>query len=273
MKNLSQSEINMVLEKIRAKYQKLIDLYKKNPVMLENFQQRYISVLKMRKNLSVFLLAEIQAVEELIKTEEEKRNEAKKKKNQKPQVSFVDKVMQENQRRYRLYPQLVLSEDSDEEINYLCGAARYYLNVYFPIAVMIGKRTAGTALQRKLTQHYDDLTMHIGYNAEVPVARHYLDTISTSRDDSRIMFEYQRLIQNLGFLLNASRDLLKNLVGELTGAKEANIKVSPILKEASLAGDLIKIFDGKTFLEAVETILDYLEKLIINFRLRDIRKV
>jgi hypothetical protein len=87
------------------------------------------------------------------------------------------------------------------------------------------------------------------------------------------MFEYQRLIQNLGFLLNASRDLLKNLVGELTGAKEANIKVSPILKEASLAGDLIKIFDGKTFLEAVETILDYLEKLIINFRLRDIRKV
>jgi hypothetical protein len=181
--------------------------------------------------------------------------------------------MQENQRRYRLYPQLVLSEDSDEEINYLCGAARYYLNVYFPIAVMIGKRTVGTALQRKLTQHYDDLTMHIGYNADVPVARHYLDTILTSRDDSRIMFEYQRLIQNLGFLLNASRDLLKNLVGELTGAKEANIKVSPILKEASLAGDLIKIFDGKTFLEAVETILDYLEKLIINFRLRDIRKV
>ena len=80
MKNLSQAEINMVLEKIRSKYQKLIDSYKKNPIILENFQQRYISTLKMRKNLSVFLLAEIQAVEELIKSEEEKRSEAIKKK-------------------------------------------------------------------------------------------------------------------------------------------------------------------------------------------------
>lgn len=273
MKNLSQSEINMVLEKIRTKYQKLIDLYKKNPIMLENFQQRYISTLKMRKNLSVFLLAEIQAIEELIKSEEEKRNEAIKKRNQKQQVSFVDRVMQENQRRYQLYPKLILSSDSDDEINFLCGAARHYLNVYFPVAVIIEKRTAGTALQRKFIQHYDELAMHVGYNAQVPVARHYLDTLATSNDDSRIMFEYQRLIQNFGFLLNSSRDLLKSLVNELSGSKDCNIKLDPIFKDAGLSGDVVKIFKGKTFNEALEIISDYLEKLIGNFRLRDIKKV
>lgn len=273
MKNLSQSEINMVLEKIRSKYQTLIDLYKKNPVILENFQQRYITTLKMRKNLSVFLFAEIQAVEELIKAEEEKRNEAIKKRNQKKQISFVDRVMQENQRRYQLYPKIVLSQDSDDEINYLCGAARYYLNIYFPIAVLIEKRTVGTALQRKFTQHYDDLTTHVGYDADVPVARHYLDTLATSRDDSRIMFEYQRLIQNFGFLLNSSYDLLKNLIAELSDSKESNNKLDPIFREASLSGDVVKIFKGKTFIEAAKIILDYLEKLIGNFRLRDIRKV
>ena len=273
MKNLSQAEINMVLEKIRSKYQKLIDSYKKNPIILENFQQRYISTLKMRKNLSVFLLAEIQAVEELIKSEEEKRSEAIKKRNQKPQMSFVDRVMQENQRRYQCYPKLVLSPDSDDEINYLCGAARHYLNVHFPVAVIIEKRTAGTALQRKFTQHYDDLSMHIGYEAQVPVARHYIDTLATSNDDSRIMFEYQRLIQNFGFLLNSSRDLLKNLINELKESKDGNIVLDPIFKEASLSGDVVKIFKGKTFIEALKIIFDYLEKLIGNFRLRDIKKV
>ncbi len=273
MKNLSQSEINLVLEKIRAKYQKLIDLYKKNPALLENFQQRYISALKLRKNLSVFLLAEIQAVEELLKTEEEKRTDAAKKRNQKPQVSFVDRVMQENQRRYQLYPKLVLSDESDDEINYLCGAARHYLNVYFPVVVLIEKRAAGTALQRKFTNHYDDLIMHIGYNGEVPVARHYLDTLTTSSDESRIMFEYQRLIQDFGFLLNSSCDLLKSLINELSGSKESGAMLDPIFKQASLSGDIVKIFKGKTFIDAVKITLDYLEKLIGNFRLRDIRKV
>lgn len=273
MKNLSQSEINMVLEKIRTKYQKLINVYKKNPAMQENFQQRYIAALKMRKNLSVFLLAEIQAVEELLKAEEEKRNEAIKKRNQKPQISFVDRVMQENQRRYQLYPKLILSDESDDEVNYLCGAARYYLNIYFPIAMLIEKRTAGTALQRKFTNHYDDLIMHIGYDGEVPVARHYLDTLAMSDDESRIMFEYQRLIQNFGFLLNSSCDLLKSFVNELSGSKGSNTSLDPIFKEASLSGDIEKIFKGKTFIEAAKIIFDYLEKLIGNFRLRDIRKV
>lgn len=273
MKNLSQSEINMVLEKIRTKYQKLINVYKKNPAMQENFQQRYIAALKMRKNLSVFLLAEIQAVEELLKAEEEKRNEAIKKRNQKPQISFVDRVMQENQRRYQLYPKLILSDESDDEVNYLCGAARYYLNIYFPIAMLIEKRTAGTALQRKFTNHYDDLIMHIGYDGEVPVARHYLDTLAMSDDESRIMFEYQRLIQNFGFLLNSSCDLLKSFVNELSGSKGSNTSLDPIFKEASLSGDIEKIFKGKTFIEAAKIIFDYLEKLIGNFHLRDIRKV
>lgn len=273
MKNLSQSEINMVLEKIRAKYQKLIDLYKKNPSILESFQQRYITALKMRKNLSVFLLAEIQAVEELLKAEEEKRNDAVKKRNQKPQISFVDRVMQENRRRYSLYPKLVLSDESDDEINYLCGAARHYLNVYFPVVMLIEKRTAGTALQRKFTSHYDDLVMHIGYDGEVPMARHYLDTLAVSSDDSRIMFEYQRLIQDFGFLLNSSCDLLKSLISELSVSKESKTLLEPIFKEALLSGDIAKIFKGAAFIDAVNIVLDYLEKLIGNFRLRDIRKV
>lgn len=273
MKNLSQSEINMVLEKIRTKYQKLIDLYKKNPALLEGFQQRYITALKMRKNLSVFLLAEIQAVEELLKLEEEKRNDAIKKRNQKQQPSFVDRVMQENQRRYQSYPKIVLSDESEEEINYLSGAVRQYLNIYFPVVMIIEKRAAGTALQRKFASHYDDLIMHIGYDGEVPVARHYLDTLVASNDDSHIMFEYQRLIQNFGFLLNSSFDLLKRLANELSASKESKTLLEPIFKEALLSGEIVKIFKGASFIAAVNITLGYLEKLIGNFRLRDIRKV
>ena len=69
-KKLTHDEIKKVLSKIRQKYEILISDYNKSSTILENFEDRYISALQNKMDLSVFLLAEIEAVEELINKEE-----------------------------------------------------------------------------------------------------------------------------------------------------------------------------------------------------------
>ena len=75
MKKLSDIEIKQVLEKIRSKYKNLINEFNKPSTMSNAFEDRYISVLKNRMDLSTFLLAEIEAVEQLYKIEVQKEKD------------------------------------------------------------------------------------------------------------------------------------------------------------------------------------------------------
>ncbi len=265
---LSTKEIKLVLEKIRTKYENIITTFGKSQALLDNFNDRYFDALKKRTNITVFLLAEIEAVEEIFKNEEQKVADAEKKRKMKQGKSFIDGVMEENKRRYSKYPRVELSVDCDEEVCHLCGAIRHWLNGYYPVAVMVAKSLNNSALAKKITQSYDEFSYQIGYSGEMSVAKHYLSCVESSHDSNKVMFEYRRLIQDIGFLLNSNFTLIKELLQNIVG----NQKVDALLVTLSHSKSIVATFKGKGVFDAVQLVKDELEAIIVDFRLKDIRK-
>ena len=74
-KKLSNEEITKTVEKIKEKYNNLINDFNMPKSLLTSFEDRYMNTLKASNDLSVFLLAEIEAVAELYKKEKDRRVE------------------------------------------------------------------------------------------------------------------------------------------------------------------------------------------------------
>ncbi len=66
-KKLTPTEISEVIAKIRKKYDEYVSAYYKPKSLKEAFERRYIGALRSGVDVSTFLLAEISAIEELIK--------------------------------------------------------------------------------------------------------------------------------------------------------------------------------------------------------------
>ena len=80
------------------------------------------------------------------------------------------------------------------------------------------------------------------------------------------MFEYQRSIQNIGFLLNSTIDIITNALSYLSESPNATVLFKTISNQKT-------DFSKKTCLEIVTLSHAMLKQLISDFRLKDIRKV
>ena len=67
MEKLSPEEITRVVAKIRKRYEDYIYKFFKPKTVLFAFEERYLEALQRKTDVSTFLMAEISAVEELIK--------------------------------------------------------------------------------------------------------------------------------------------------------------------------------------------------------------
>ena len=67
MRKLTPGEIRSTVAKIRAKYKDYTYKYFKPASVAEAFEERYVQALRNGLDISSFLLAEISAVEELIR--------------------------------------------------------------------------------------------------------------------------------------------------------------------------------------------------------------
>lgn len=119
---LTPGEIRDVVEKIRRKYDLFVHKYYKPKSVLDAFEDRYIRALRANIDISSFLLAEISAVEELVKREEEKEAAGNQRPAQAPKKDHADKVVEENLKRIEKYPDFPLHKDASVEIRRLLGA-------------------------------------------------------------------------------------------------------------------------------------------------------
>lgn len=274
MKDLNTKEINLVLDKIRSKYDLLISRFNKSPSLKAAFEDRYITTLKLRKNLTVFLFAEIEAIESLIKTEEEKNKERIKEKYAKPVKSFADTVLEQNKKRYSGYSIVKFNCDADDEIAYLCGASRSFLNEYMPALSVIAGRINNSVLTMKINKIYNEMTEHINYKGEVPIVKHYISAIESSINQSRMMLEYQKAIQNIGFLLNSAAGIIENLAEYLKDSDSGRIPLKKILQTpVSVQNKILTENPPLTLYDFSKISLSHLKKIISDFRLKDIKKV
>ncbi len=274
MKELNDKEIRLAVNKIKAKYEQLIREFKKGRSLLDAFEERYTRALKNRMNISVFLLAEIEAVEELYKKEQAKKEleQITKKEEKKPTESFADKVYNENLKRILKYPKINLGNDADEEIERLLGAVRDLINNYWHALVIIYKERRFSMESEKIQEHYHKLLMNYDYTGDFPIARRYVDALNRKPQNFKnIDNERRYILQETAFFLN---DIAHNLKELLLMEKVPNANIKLNVKEVTLKADswFYEYFKNLTHKESVQKILNHVNEIIEDFRFKNIKK-
>jgi hypothetical protein len=120
---LTPNEISRAVEKIRRRYDEYIYKYFKPRSIKIAFEDRYIEAIKASTDISNFLMAEISAVEELIRREEEKVGSGQAEEPAPESVTErVERVVEENLARMRKYPEVPFHPVASEELRRLLGA-------------------------------------------------------------------------------------------------------------------------------------------------------
>ncbi len=278
MSQLSQSEINSVLNKIRAKYDLLFRNYKKSRVLAEMFEDRYKNAIKSRLNMLAFLRAEIDAVDLMLRKEEEKKVEDDKlkeqdavlaKKRNEIELSIAEQVQIEYRQKILKYPKAEMSVELDEELDHFIGAMRDFLNSYLPALTYLYKEKTHTAEGEKLNILYDKIVLQYDYKGDAPIARRLI-TAYNHNDPKRMDHERTFVMKETAFTFNDVMDELQDVWDKGAIPFPTNRMVLP--KLLSQESKFIKIFDNKTFREAFIIVYEHIKHIVSDFRIKDIKR-
>jgi hypothetical protein len=133
LEKLTPQEISRAVEKIRQRYDQYIYKFFKPKPLKDAFEDRYIDALKSGTDVSMFLMAEISAVEELLRREEERVASDSPPQPEKESVAKkVDRIVAEQQERIREYPEIPFHPVASEELRRLVGALGELEDRYWP---------------------------------------------------------------------------------------------------------------------------------------------
>lgn len=281
MSNLTTAECNAALKKIRAKYDQIIKDFKKSPLLRENFEDRYINAVRNRQNISAFILGEIEAVEQLSKREAEKaaqqqaaRKESAKSNSSSPidQKSIAQQIFEENILRIQKYPAVDMGEDAAEDISRLMGAVRILMNDYYPALNVVFRDAGHSIYAEKVSSFYNRLMSEYDYKGDVPMARRYKDLMSVrNADHLKVDYEYRYVLQETAFLLNDIYACLGSMINnEAVPTPAKKIVIAP--SKFGISEKYKSVFNGKKYSEAVGLVRDYVDEVLIDFRLHSIKK-
>ncbi|MCX7032174.1 MAG: hypothetical protein NTU62_18945 [Spirochaetes bacterium] len=138
-RKLTPGEITAVVEKIRKKYEEYIYKYFKSKSLREAFEERYLRSLRASVDVSSFLLAEIGAIEELIKREEDRIVLPPP---SEPRPDIADKVIEENRKRIVKYRDSGFHPDASEDARRLLGALQQIAEDHWPALTSALRETA-----------------------------------------------------------------------------------------------------------------------------------
>lgn len=275
---LTPHEIEQAKEKIRNRYSKLIRLYSKPRSIKDAFEERYINALKSKMDISIFLFAEIEAVDELLKKEEAKQEQLKLKGEAKEavknQTTFADKVHQENKKRLEKYERVHLSEGADEEMEYLIGAMRRLLNDYWPAIISVFKEKKHTVYFDKVNNFHHRLIVNYDYDGpNVPITKHYITALSQrAYGQKKLDYEHRYIIQESAFLLNEMADLFAEIIAkDQIPYPERKLMIDPKVYQAA-KGRYYKLFNGKSYKDSLVNVSEFVLSLINDFRFRGIKR-
>jgi hypothetical protein len=248
-KKLSPEEISITIGKIRSKYDFYCTHFHKLSRLKDEFESRYRNALKAGTDVSNFLLAEIDAITELIKKEEEKiagaTGEQEKKK-----PGIADKVIEKHNKMIEKYPEVRFHRDADEEIVKLLGTLNYMYEellpslhgMFRPIASNPNVRDFGNIETRLRTFAYTGKG-----NIPGQLSRYFALLNRFPRDYRTIGWEEKEYIRESAFLLHDLSETLDRVYESLPESGEANKK---------------QLADIRTYVKGV----------LADFRLKDLKR-
>ena len=218
MQKLTPGEISKVVVKIRERYDLYVYKYFKTRKLKLAFEDRYLEALNMGVDVSSFLLAEISAIEELIRKEEEKvangvvcRTEPQQGKKQ----SFADRILEEQRQMILKYEQIDFHLDAGEEVRHLLGGMSVLERKYWPSLTYV-LRDTNYSRNSMVMMNLESQLRYLGYidssRASAGLSRYVYHLNSFPRDYRAVGREEQEYILQSAFLLNDLQEVLERLV-------------------------------------------------------------
>lgn len=254
-KKLSLDEIEQARDKILSEYDHYIVAYMKSRRLKEDFESRYFSAMKARMDMTSFLHAELTAIRELRRKEEERLSaehnrqieESAKKKGPKPQ-GFADRIVAENRAKIAKYPAKEIHPDASFEVVRLFGVMNDFERRHWPEVERCLRKISPTlysgpriVLERRIFDLWSDTKDGVS-----PRLAGYQTLFSRfPRSQRDIAREEQRFLIDSGFLMHAVAD-------EIEAVKENKALEA----------------DEQKFLEKM---FDYMHTVINDFRLNDFK--
>jgi hypothetical protein len=274
---LTEKEIRIAISKIKAKYDQLVREYKKSPVLAENFNDRYRNALKNNMDISTFILAEIEAVEEIMNKEKARVNlENRKKKiteKVKEEPGVADRIWEENRKKLLKYPRIQLTTGSDEELERLIGMIRDLVNNYWPAITLIYKEYHYSTDKEKFNGYYHKMVSFYDYTGPVPGARNYIEALNRRPlDNKKVDYEHQILMKDTAFLINDILGTLEQIIEDdkvPTPDQKLHVSKAQLLRDDNW---FVEYFNDLTCKESMVKIYEYVQNAVSDFRFKYIKK-
>ncbi len=251
LKKLTPGEIKNVVEKIRKRYDEYVYKYFKPKILKGAFEDRYLSALRDKVDISLFLLAEISVIEELIKKEEKRISTGPVfPKKQAEKKSIADKVLEENREKIGKYEEIFIHQDAPYEVKKLLGALNE-LDIKYWGGLAGVLRDTPYSMNSATMINMEAQLRYLGNiaNAGVPQRlERYLSMLKAfPRDYHALDREEKEYILEVSFFLHDMMDLLSMVASGYEEQEDFNKK------------DL-------------DVIIKYINGVISDFRLKDLKR-
>lgn len=252
-KSLTAQEIQNAVEKIRKGYDDYIIRYIKPPRLRQGFENRYWEALQSRIDISAFLKAEIEVLQELMAKEEERKSVEEAKKIQKENIvperkNFADRIIEELKGRIIEYPDAPLPPEASFEIKKLFGMLMQFEQEHWPKGNKI-LRLLSPSIYSEPRRSLEEKVFLLGSSGRLPYplrAQRYTSVLSRfPRDYTALEREEKSCIVEAAYLLH-------DLEREFSDASK-----SESLNEADKA--------------VLASVLSYINSVLDDFRLRDLK--
>lgn len=241
---LTPKEVEAALSRIRNTYDDYIITYMTPIDEKSAFEDRYIDALHARVDLTRFINDEIKHLQTLISAgEEDKARKARRvRKSSKPKKSFADKVLEELEKQIETYPEIEIHDDASPEVKKLYGALKELDNTYWANLAGFIRNVHSSTISYNLENRLLRMTT-VGGDAVPPELDRYLFLLNQKGKYSSELFrESQECIKRASFFLHDLRRIL------------------------------LECQDRGLMDEKVEIAYNYVENIIRDFRLKDLKR-
>jgi hypothetical protein len=238
IRKLTPAEIKDVVAKIRKKYNEYHYKFFKPLSYERQFERRYMDALKNGVDISNFLLAEISAIEELLRRAEDKYLNKEIKTSKAKKASLADKVIAEHKQKIEKYQDFNFHQDANEEVRRLFGALNTLEQEYWPNLYPVLKNTS-FSLNTKTMMNLETQLHELGGGGRggiSPKLERYVTRLNHfPRDYSMVDKEEKNFILESAFLLHEISDALYT-------AKEKNENMDQ--EDTEVLNDVLAFVNG-----------------------------
>jgi len=257
---LSQRELEILLEKLRKKYDDYGEKYSKKFFNINSFEERLHITLRNRLNLEGFILAEIATFEKL-----KEKYEKKKKGNSFAQK--VDRIIEDNLARIKKYPPVMFHKKAGVEISHFYGAVSAFSEYLFPVLWLVVTEEAHKRRLQKIDDALNFLAAPRGAKYPKRIEDHVL--ILSRRDIKEIEIEKDknRYLTEMAEVLFEIDDFCDVLIELRDPEWENPLRFDKLYYEGKKKKKIIENFTNFTYYGAIFKIKENAGEIIDDFRL------